>query len=88
MKRKLLTKAPPSLSSIQWLGALSLFKCFFKPRACKKPQGCIKLQVIRFPGGGHLVPLLGFLKVAMSIEFLATSKEALVKTKNRKTACS
>jgi hypothetical protein len=31
-----LTKAPPNLSSIQCLGALSLFKCFFKPRACKR----------------------------------------------------
>lgn len=28
-----LTKAPPNLSSIQCLGALSLFRCFFKPRA-------------------------------------------------------
>jgi len=29
-----LTKAPPNLSSIQCLGALSLFKCFFNPLAC------------------------------------------------------
>lgn len=29
-----LTNAPPSLSSIQCFGALSLFKCFFKPLAC------------------------------------------------------
>jgi hypothetical protein len=38
---------------------------------------------------GRLVgPWLWFLKVAMSIEFSPTSKEALVKTQNRKTDCS
>ena len=26
------TKMPPSLSSIQWLGALRRFRCFFGPR--------------------------------------------------------
>ena len=29
------TNAPPNLSSIQCLGALSLFICFFKPLACR-----------------------------------------------------
>jgi len=33
MKKLSLTNAPPSLSSIQCLGALSLFKCFFNPLA-------------------------------------------------------
>jgi len=34
IKKTPLTNAPPSLSSIQCLGALSLFKCFFNPLAC------------------------------------------------------
>jgi hypothetical protein len=34
----LLTKAPPSLSSIQCLGALSLLRCFFNPLAWNAKQ--------------------------------------------------
>jgi len=33
-----LTKAPPSLSSIQCLGALSLLRCFFNPLAWNAKQ--------------------------------------------------
>lgn len=36
------TKIPPSLSSIQCLGALSLFKCFFGPRTMLNNFYCIR----------------------------------------------
>jgi hypothetical protein len=35
--QSILTKMPPSLSNIQWDGALSLFMCFFGPRTYAKP---------------------------------------------------
>jgi len=33
---------PPSLSSIQWLGALSRFRCFFGPRGMAATAVCAR----------------------------------------------
>jgi hypothetical protein len=69
-------------------GSIEPFQVLLQTASLQKTTRLYQTPGHKISWGRLVGPWLGFLKVAMSIEFLPTSKEALVKTQNRKTACS